>query len=88
MDFKYSAKADKFLAKLAKRDLKLVVGKIKTLANFNPKNPPPKVKKVANKLNLWRIRAGDYRVIFTIDEALKTITIVIIGPRGKVYKNL
>ena len=34
----------------------------------------------------WRIRIGDYRVIFTIDDAKKEIVIYTIGHRREVYR--
>ena len=34
----------------------------------------------------WRIRVGDYRVIYEIDDAHQTITILHIGHRRDVYR--
>jgi mRNA interferase RelE/StbE len=34
---------------------------------------------------LWRIRVGDYRVVYRIDDPAHTVTIAAIGPRGGVY---
>lgn len=33
----------------------------------------------------WRIRAGDYRVIYEIDDSEKTITVLHVGHRRDVY---
>lgn len=34
----------------------------------------------------WRIRIGDYRVIFTIDDAKKEVVIYAIGHRREIYR--
>jgi mRNA interferase RelE/StbE len=35
---------------------------------------------------LWRIREGDYRIVYDIDDANKIITIVKIGHRREIYR--
>ena len=50
----------------------------------NPR--PPGVCKLSGR-NAWRIRIGDYRVIYEIDDKESIILIVVIGHRGKVYKS-
>ena len=49
----------------------------------NPR--PPNAKKLAGR-PAWRIRIGDYRVIYEIDDANTTVLVVVIGPRGDVYR--
>jgi mRNA interferase RelE/StbE len=34
----------------------------------------------------WRIRVGDYRVIYDIDEADHTVTVLHVGHRQNVYR--
>jgi mRNA interferase RelE/StbE len=34
----------------------------------------------------WRIRVGDYRVIYEIDDVQRTVTIVHVGHRRDVYR--
>ncbi len=36
--------------------------------------------------NLFRLRVGDYRILYTIDEMVKIISIENIDNRGDVYK--
>ncbi|MDD3461903.1 MAG: type II toxin-antitoxin system RelE/ParE family toxin [Mesotoga sp.] len=36
----------------------------------------------------WRIRAGDYRIIYEISDEDKSVTNLHIGHRRNVYKNL
>ena len=35
---------------------------------------------------LFRLRVGDYRVLYSIDEAADTVTIELIRGRGDIYK--
>ena len=36
--------------------------------------------------SLWRIRIGDYRVIYTIDETSRMIDIIAVRQRGDAYR--
>ncbi len=45
------------------------------------------VKKLAGT-KLYRLRVGNYRIIYSIDEIVKIITIENIDNRGDVYKRL
>jgi mRNA interferase RelE/StbE len=38
--------------------------------------------------NLYRLRVGDYRILYSIDEVIKVITIENVDNRGDVYKRL
>jgi mRNA-degrading endonuclease RelE of RelBE toxin-antitoxin system len=63
--------------------------KIKTkieseLSNFNPKQRSKDVKKLQDS-SRWRLRMGDYRVIFIPDFKSHTIQIVSISQRGNAY---
>lgn len=51
-------------------------------------NPRPAgCKKLkGKKTEFWRIRIGDYRVIYTIDEGIKIIDIQKVGHRKDVYE--
>jgi mRNA interferase RelE/StbE len=37
---------------------------------------------------LFRLRISDYRVVYSIDENLKTVKVLAIGIRGKIYQSL
>ncbi len=84
-------KAQKNLDKLPLQVLKAFRVKFKV-----PAEDPfamPNVKKLTNPAFIspdieaaYRLRVGDYRAIFTIDEAVITITIVRIDHRSQVYK--
>lgn len=38
--------------------------------------------------DLYRIRVGDYRVIYSIDDDVLTVLVVIVAHRSKVYRDL
>lgn len=46
---------------------------------------PPKATPLKGRPG-WRIRVGDYRVIYEIEDDVLLIEIVRIGHRGKVYR--
>ena len=41
--------------------------------------------KLQGREELWRIRVGDYRIIYTIDDAIKIVDVRRIGNRRDVY---
>ena len=52
---------------------------------INPR--PDGVKKLkGNSENLYRIRTGDYRVVYSIEEQVKVVDIRKIGHRKDIYK--
>ncbi len=62
---------------------KRLVKRIKALQN-DPR--PPGVKKLAGKDDLYRIREGDYRIIYMIRNTDLVILILKIGDRKEVYR--
>jgi mRNA interferase RelE/StbE len=55
---------------------------IKALAT-NPR--PQGCKKLSGGRDEWRIRVGDYRVIYTIDDESKSVKVTRIAHRREVY---
>jgi mRNA interferase RelE/StbE len=47
---------------------------------------PPGSKKLQGEPNLYRIRVGDYRILYRVDGKRVTILIVKIGHRRDVYR--
>ena len=74
--------AAKELKKIPKTVLQKVVGKIKGLA-FDPR--PPGCEKLSSE-ERFRIRQGDYRIIYTIEDEKLIVIVVKIGHRKDVYK--
>jgi mRNA interferase RelE/StbE len=77
--------AEKSFSKLPK-DLQLKIVNAIELLSSNPR--PQGVKKLKSLLNLYRIRVGDYRVIYSIDEDVLIVSVIKIAHRREVYKNL
>ena len=47
---------------------------------------PPGCKKLRAMEDLWRIRVGDYRVIYAVDDTVRVVDIRRIGHRGDIYE--
>ncbi len=63
-------------------DLKRIIQKIKNLAD-NPR--PPGCKKLSGE-EKYRIRVGNYRILYFIDEGKLIIFVVKVGHRRDVYR--
>ncbi len=74
--------AEKCLNKLAKKNYDLVVRTIYSLAE-NPYQPG--VKKLQGVEGIYRIRAGNYRILYRISNGELTITVIKIGDRKDIY---
>jgi mRNA interferase RelE/StbE len=57
--------------------------KIKALG-IDPR--PSGCKKLIGGSNTWRIRIGDYRVVYTIEDEIKKIEVTRIAHRREVYQ--
>ena len=44
------------------------------------------VKKISGREGYYRLRVGDYRIIFTIDHGRYIVCVVDAGNRGDIYK--
>ena len=80
----YSDQAKKFLVKADKNDARIILNKIEQYAE-NPHELKNKVKKLKG-LPCYRLRVGDYRVIFS--ETGEVLFIEKIGLRGNVYRGV
>ena len=60
-----------------------IEGKILALAG-DPR--PSGVKKLQGERRLWRIRVGDYRVIYSIDDRARAVDVVRVRHRSKAYE--
>lgn len=47
---------------------------------------PPGCKKLKGYKNAWRIRVGDYRVIYEIQDQVLLIIVIAIGHRKNIYE--
>lgn len=79
----FSASAKKELLSLPNTIAARILAKIELLAEL-PR--PSGAKKLVGYKHFWRIRIGDYRVIYSIDEKQITIDILRIAHRKEVYE--
>jgi mRNA interferase RelE/StbE len=49
---------------------------------------PPGVEKLASYRNLYRLRVGDWRIIYVVKEDQLLILAIEIAPRGGAYRDL
>lgn len=81
-EIKWSKNAFEQLNKLNLFIKKRIFKKINELSSRFPKG---NIKKLVNS-KFYRLRVGDYRVIFSADNLLKILKIVKIGHRKNIYK--
>lgn len=79
------------LSSQARRELDRLHGDIQNrlISNIEhlAENPRPHgCLKIQGKINEWRIRVGEYRVVYTIDDSVKEILICKVGHRRNVYE--
>ncbi len=72
-------RAQKFIHKLPKSDKERLLKAIYYL-------PDGDIKHMQGHNNYYRLRVGDYRVIYTIDNDKLIICVADIGNRGDIYK--
>ncbi|GJM70068.1 hypothetical protein HMSSN036_22840 [Paenibacillus macerans] len=89
MNSSYNVEFSKFAVKtLSKIDVsaaRRILEAIEELKNNPFGNPQTKKMKGYNG-DFYRLRVGNYRIIYEIQNNMLLITIVKIGPRGDVYK--
>ena len=74
--------AQKSLEKIPSETRHRIYASLKGLSE-NPR--PPGCKKLRDS-RYWRIRVGDYRAIYEIEEATRTVTVLRVAHRGEVYR--
>jgi mRNA interferase RelE/StbE len=75
--------AEKSLARLSSEIHARIIAAIQELA----KNPrPPGCRKLAGSKHDWRIRVGDYRVIYEIADEIRVVRVNRVRHRREVYR--
>ncbi len=83
VEFKRSAA--KALKKVPKPDRRRIRNQIDTLMESVPN---PEVTKMKGNNPFHRIRVGDYRIVYEIDEEKSVILVLKIGHRKEVYRHI
>ena len=73
-------KAKKFIDKLLKNERMRIAKAIQLLSNGED------IKKLKGHSDLLRLRVGEYRIIYTVDNGELIIYVVDAGNRGEIYK--
>ena len=81
---RYGSSAAKMLQRLLSNIAKTIVRKINQLAE-NPYAPNNNIARLRGEPG-YRLRIGDWRVLYEIHDDTLIIEIVKIGPRGGVYR--
>lgn len=75
--------AKRQIKKLSKDIQQLVIERLEQLAEI-PR--PPGVLKMEGEESLYRIRVGDYRIIYEIQDRMLLIVVVKVGHRSRIYR--
>jgi mRNA interferase RelE/StbE len=75
--------AERDLASLSRPEQRRVAEKIDGLAQ-NPR--PPGAKKLEGSQEIWRVRVGDYRILYQIEGAVLLVLVIRIRHRRDVYR--
>ncbi len=79
----WKSSAERDLRALDRRFTKTIVEAVETLAE----NPfPPKSRKLQGVESSFRLRVGDFRVIYQVDTAGKSVTIFHVRHRKEAYR--
>ncbi|MSR64426.1 MAG: type II toxin-antitoxin system RelE/ParE family toxin [Verrucomicrobiae bacterium] len=80
----FSRSARKELEKLDSALVERIFAKIEALTE-EPR--PSGCKKLKGGQNLWRIRVGDYRVVYSVDDRARLVDISAVRHRREVYRD-
>jgi mRNA interferase RelE/StbE len=83
-DIQTEKSALKALKKLPNNVIKTIWKEIGILRH-NPR--PPGCKKLKGQDNLFRIRAGDYRIVYQVQDKVLIVLIIRIGDRKEIYRD-
>ena len=79
----FARSARQELEALPQRVAERILTRIETLGE----TPRPRgCRKFQGPSQLWRIRVGEYRVIYAIDDSKRTVDIVVIRHRNEAYR--
>lgn len=81
----FSKRAEKQFEDLPKQIQQRLQPRIDALAE-NPR--PPGVKKLEETENQYRLRVGDYRIVYETQDAILLVILLRVGHRSEVYRKL
>lgn len=81
----FAPSAARHLKKLSDPPLSVIIEKIEALKH-DPR--PPGVEKIKGHSSLYRVRVGEFRVVYKIDDSRASVEVTRIGDRKEVYRRL
>jgi mRNA interferase RelE/StbE len=66
-----------------KTTLSQIIDRIQALS-LQPR--PHGSEKLAGKVNLYRMRQGQFRILFSVDDETRTVDVIKVGHRSDVYR--
>ena len=76
--------AERALKKIADRTARRRI--VRAIDGLEAAARPPQAVRIQGSDGLLRIRAGDYRIIYTVEDTTRTVLIATIGHRREVYR--
>ncbi|WP_026929139.1 type II toxin-antitoxin system RelE family toxin [Glycomyces tenuis] len=80
----FTDEADKQLKKLDKAVRRRI---LLAIAKLEGEPRPTGVKKLKGSSDRWRVRVGDWRIVYKIEDGQLVVLVVAVGHRSKVYKD-
>lgn len=74
--------AAKALRRVPRKDQQRLHTELRRLAD-DPR--PPSCRKLAGHTDAWRVRVGDYRTVYLVDDEAQTVTVARLGHRRDIY---
>lgn len=87
MEFKltFSRLADSYLERQPAKNRMRIIQRLILLAN-NPYTRELDIRLLEGEDGKYALRVGFYRIIYSLDKINKIVNVLMIGPRGDVYK--
>lgn len=70
------------LGRVPRKDMHRMIERIRSLAS----DPRPNGREKLSAQERYRVRQGDRRIVYSIDDAEKTVEIVKLGHRSEIYR--
>lgn len=70
------------IARIPNPDQRRIVERIERLGA----DPRPANATKLQGIDAWRVRQGTYRIVYTIDDAVRIVTVTRVGHRREVYR--
>jgi mRNA interferase RelE/StbE len=80
-----SRRADRQLRSLS-REIQVRVGR--AIDGLAQQPVPPRARKLAGHDDLYRVRVGDYRIVYTVQHEVLLVLVVAVGHRREIYDRL